>query len=91
MSVTIPFAPSTTASPPFSASVTLAGNAYTLQAVWNAYKGNWYFQLTDSNGNLIVYAALNGAPNGGTLNLVGAYVTGGSLVYYPAQSAFVTS
>jgi len=60
----IPFTPVANQSPPFQAIVTLDGQPYTLQALWNLAAQRWYAQLTDGMGNVAWYGALVGSPLG---------------------------
>ncbi|WP_423244025.1 phage baseplate plug family protein, partial [Burkholderia multivorans] len=57
MTTLVPFQPSNATTPPFQATVTLDGVAYSLSVTWNIAGMRWYVTLTDQNGNI----AWNGA------------------------------
>lgn len=84
----IPFTPSTSAAPPFSTTVTLDGAGYALATAWNFYRKDWYMQITDQNGTLIVNQPLVGSPIDSDINLVGGYFTTTTLVFRPQTGNF---
>ena len=59
---TIPFTPNNSNAPPFQALVTLDGVSYNLITMWNLYRGDWYVNLTDQSGNVIINQPLIGSP-----------------------------
>ena len=59
MTVT-PFLP--TASSIFQFQATLDGQPYTVAVLWNTFGQRWYFQITDQNGNIILFRSLVGSP-----------------------------
>jgi hypothetical protein len=60
MTATTQFLPTATAT--FSFQAVLDGQQYTVAVLWNTFGQRWYFQITDVNGNLILFAPLTGAP-----------------------------
>lgn len=79
----IPFTPSATGTP-FTAQMTLDGASYTFAARWNLYRGDWYFSLSDANGNLVVNAPLIGSPPSANVNLVPGLFTTSTIAYRPS-------
>lgn len=77
----IAFNPSPVASPPFQANVTLDGTTYSFVAMWNFYRQDWYFSLTDQTGNLIVNQPLIGSPTDTDIPLAPGMFTNSKLVY----------
>lgn len=84
----IPFTPSVTAAPPFSALVTLDGASYSLVAMWNVYAGRWYFSLTDQNGNLIINQPLIGSPPNANIYLAPGVFTSSTILFRVATQNF---
>lgn len=81
----IPFAPSTTQTPPFQVTVTLDSKPYNLTAMWNFAAQRWYASLTDASGNAAWYGALIGSPLGYDIPLaVGIFET--STILYREDS-----
>ena len=58
----IPFQPNNNAAPPFAATFTLDGTAYTGSVTWNVTGQRWYFTLSDQSGTVIWNGALIGSP-----------------------------
>jgi hypothetical protein len=85
---TIAFLPSPTATPPFQATVTLDGNSYSLVTMWNLYRGDWYYSLTDQNGNLVVNQPLIGSPPGADILLTPGLFTTSTLVFRVSTQQF---
>lgn len=85
---TIPFLPSPTNTPPFTTLVTLDGNAYTLTATWNIYRGDWYITLTDGSGNTIVNQPLIGSPPNANIYLAPGIFQTSTLVYRESTGNF---
>jgi hypothetical protein len=56
--------------------------------MWNFYRKDWYMQITDQNGTLIVNQPLIGSPTDSDINLVGGYFTATTLVYRPQTGNF---
>lgn len=84
MTTLIAFSPSASTSPPFSTTVTLDGASYALTVMWNFYRSDWYMQVTDQSGTLIVNRPLVGSPSNNAyndINLAGGYFTTSTLVY----------
>ncbi len=84
----LPFSPSPTAAPPFSAIITLDGQSYNLIAAWNFYRGDWYISLTDQSGNLIVNQPLIGSPPDANIELAPGIFSSSTLVYRPSTGNF---
>lgn len=84
----IPFNPSPTTAPPFSAILTLDGASYSLVAMWNFYRGDWYISLTDQNGNLVINQPLIGSPDGADIPLAPGVFTSSTLVYRVSTGNF---
>ena len=85
---TIPFVPSPTNSPPFTALVTLDGLSYTLTAMWNFYRGDWYITLTDGSGNIIINQPLIGSPPNSDIYLAPGIFSSSTLVYRVSTGNF---
>ncbi|MBR8141221.1 hypothetical protein KDW55_02445 [Burkholderia sp. AU19243] len=62
MTTLVPFLPSNATTPPFQATVTLDGVAYSLSVTWNIAGMRWYVTLTDQNGNVTWCGAMAGSP-----------------------------
>ena len=88
---TIPFLPNSTVAPPFQAVVTLDGNGYSLVAMWNLYRGDWYVSLTDQSGNVVVNQPLIGSPPGVVIPLFPGNFTTSTIAYYPGTGNFVVT
>jgi hypothetical protein len=85
---TIPFTPSVSDSPPFSALLTLDGASYTLVVAWNIYGQRWYFSLTDQNSNLVINQPLIGSPPDENIYLAPGIFTSSTLLYRVATNSF---
>jgi hypothetical protein len=77
----IPFQPNSTNSPPFTTLVTLDGTSYAFVAMWNFYRGGWYFSLTDQSGNRVINQPLIGSPPNADIQLAPGLFTTSTLVY----------
>lgn len=86
--IAIPFNPSQTAAPPFSAIVTLDGSAYSLSTMWNLYRGAWYLQLADQSGNLVVFQPLIGSPPNADILLAPGIFQTSTLLYRVSANQF---
>ena len=86
--VLIPFTPSPTAAPPFTAIVTLDGAPYSLATMWNLYSGRWYVSLTDQSGNLIINQPLIGSPPNYDIYLAPGIFTTSTLLYRTGTNNF---
>jgi hypothetical protein len=84
----IPFTPSTTDAPPFSALVILDGASYTLAAAWNFYGQRWYISLTDQSGNLILNQPLVGSSPNANIYLAPGMFTSSTLLYRVGTNNF---
>jgi hypothetical protein len=84
----IPFLPRTNASPPFSAVVTLDGTAYTMIVMWNFYRGDWYFLLTDEAGNIVVNQPLIGSPPNANMYLAPGLFAFSKILYRATTGNF---
>lgn len=63
MTTLIPFSPTIIAgSVPWSGTVTLDGDAYTLTAFWMLYSQEWYILLTALDGTLVFFKPMVGSP-----------------------------
>lgn len=62
MTTYIQFLPSNTATPPFSATVTMDGNTYSLSVTWNIAGQRWYLTISDQNGNVVWSGGMIGSP-----------------------------
>ena len=88
--IAIPFNPSLNGAPPFQAGVTLDGKAYTLVAMWNFVRGDWYVQLWDQNGNLVCNQPLIGSPPTIGIPLFpSAQFQTSTLIYLPSTGQFI--
>lgn len=85
---TIPFQPSPTNAPPFTALVTLDSVAYTLTAMWNFYRSDWYITLTDDSGNIVVNQPLIGSPPDSDIYLAPGYFSQSTLLYRVSTGNF---
>ena len=81
MTTIIAFTPSNNSAPPFSTSITMDGNSYGLSCFWNLYRGGWYYQLTDQNGNIVITAALVGSPLGSNIYLAPGIFQTSTILY----------
>ena len=84
----IPFQPNSTNAPPFLATVTLDGVSYSLIAMWNLYRGDWYISLIDQSGNLIVNQPLIGSPPDSNIYLAPGAFTTSTLLYRVSTGNF---
>ena len=84
----IAFDPSNSSAPPFQATVTLDGNIYSLVAMWNIYRLDYYISLTDQSGNIIVNQPLIGSPPDSDIYLAPGAFTTSTLVYRTATQTF---
>jgi hypothetical protein len=89
MTVSIPFLPSVGSSPPFQTTIMMDGAQYGLSAMWNFYRQDWYFTLTDAGGNIVLMRPLIGSPVGSPINLTFNLFTTSTLAYYPSTGNFV--
>lgn len=85
---TIQFVTSNAATPPFQAQLTLDGNPYTLVAMWNLYRGDWYVSITDQSGNLVCNSPLIGSPPNANIYLFPGLFTTSTLLYRPSTNNF---
>lgn len=84
----IPFTPSPSAAPPFSALVTLDGSSYTLVTAWNFYAQRWYVSITDQNGNLICNQPLIGSPPNANIYLFPGIFTSSTVAFRVSTQSF---
>lgn len=84
----IPFTPSNTAAPPFQVTVTLDGNAYSMQTRWSAYIGDWMVSITDSSGVLKCNMPLIGSPPNSDIPLFPGLFTTSITVFRQAAQQF---
>jgi hypothetical protein len=84
----VPFQPNPTSSPPFTAQVTLDGAGYTLTCTWSLYRNDWYMQITDQNGNLVINQPLIGSPSNADIYLAPGMFTSSTLVYRVSTQNF---
>jgi hypothetical protein len=88
--IATPFVPSNTIQFVFAA--ILDGASYTVATVWNIYRQDYYVQISDSSGNLIVNRARVGSPAGSPsaadINLVFGYFSTNTLVWRPSTGNF---
>lgn len=84
----IAFLPSVSGAPPFSAVVALDGATYSLVVMWNFYRGDWYFSLTDAFGNLIINQPLIGSPPNANIYLAPGIFTSSTMVYRVSTGNF---
>ena len=89
MATLIPFKPNGNAAPPFQATVILDGASYSLVAMWNLYRGDWYVSLTDQNGTLLVWQPLIGSPPGTSIPLGPGFFKASTLSYDVASGNFI--
>ena len=85
---TIPFTPNNSASPPFQAVVTLDGSSYSISTMWNSYRSDWYIQLRDQSGNLLVNQPLIGSPPSSDIPLFPDTLTTSTILYRVATQQF---
>lgn len=88
MTTLIAFTPSATASPPFTATITLDGAQYGLSVAWNAYAGRWYYSLVDQNQNTTITAALVGSPSGSDILLAPGLFSTSTILYRVSTGNF---
>lgn len=81
MTTLIPFSPNNTASPPFSAPLTLDGTSYTGNVTWNVYGQRWYISIVDQNGNAVWTGPLIGSPSGYDIPLAPGVFSASTLLY----------
>jgi hypothetical protein len=86
--ITVPFNPSPTAAPPFTAVVNLDGASYSLTAMWNFYRGAWYVSLTDQSGYLVIFQPLIGSPPDANIYLAPGIFKTSTLLYRVSTAAF---
>lgn len=79
--IVIPFQPNPTTSPPFQTLLTLDGQSYSFVAMWNLYRGDWYFSLTDQAGNRVINQPLIASPPDSDIPLAPTLFTTSTLVY----------
>lgn len=77
----ISFAPNNSASPPFSATVTLDNVSYQLIVTWNIAGQRWYASLQDQSGVAIWTGALVGSPLGYDILLAPGIFQSSTLLY----------
>jgi len=77
----VPFSPSLTAVPPWTAQLTLDGLPYQAVAAWNIAGQRWYLSLTDSNANVVWYGPLIGSPLSSDIQLAPGIFSASTLVY----------
>lgn len=81
MTTYIAFEPSDTTTPPFQATLTLDGAQYNFVGLWSQYRGDWYFQITDQSGNVVIMSALIGSPDNFDIDLAPGIFATSTLVY----------
>lgn len=81
MTTYVAFAPSETAIPPFQATLTLDGASYNFVALWSQYRGDWYYQIIDQSGNVVIMAALIASPDSFDIKLAPGIFSTSTLVY----------
>jgi len=86
---TIAFNPSATSSPPFQATVTLDGQAFSLTTMWNFYRGWWYALLTDQSNNRIWFGPLIESPPNDVIPLAPNTFKTSVLSYSESTAQFV--
>lgn len=84
----VPFAPSPTSSPPFSAQIVLDNAPYTLVAIWSVYRSDWYVSLIDANGTTVITQPLIGSPADSTIYLASGLFMVSTLAYRSATQSF---
>jgi hypothetical protein len=77
----IPFAPSSTQTPPFQVTVALDGKPYNLTAMWNFAAQRWYASLTNASGSATWYGALVGSPLGYDIPLAPGIFTVSTILF----------
>lgn len=88
MTTTISFQPNSNKTPPFSAIVTLDGSSYTLAAMWNFYRGDWYIQLINQTGQIVLNQPLISSPQGFDILLAPGLFTTSTLVFRESTGQF---
>lgn len=81
MTTFIAFAPSTNGTPPFQTVVTLDGAAYSLVCVWNVYRQEWYYSLTDQPQNVVSFMPLVGSPPNADIYLAPGIFTTSTILF----------
>ncbi|VWD20894.1 phage baseplate plug family protein [Burkholderia contaminans] len=81
MTTLVPFQPSNATTPPFQATITLDGVAYSLSVTWNIAGMRWYVTLTDQNGNIAWNGAMVGSPLGFDILLAPGVFSTSTLLY----------
>ncbi|MDE2469452.1 MAG: hypothetical protein KGL35_12075 [Bradyrhizobium sp.] len=81
MTTYIPFAPSPNAIPPFQTIVTLDGKQYSLICVWNVYRQDWYYTISDQAGNVVITQPLIASPTTSDIYLAPGIFTTSTLLY----------
>jgi hypothetical protein len=87
----IAFSPSNSASPPFSATVTLDNVSYQLVVTWNIAGQRWFASLQDQSGTAIWSGALVGSPLGYDILLAPGIFTSSTLLYRADTGNFEVS
>jgi hypothetical protein len=82
----ITFAPSATASPPFSFQFTVSGVSYNGQCTFNVARQDWYLQILDSNNNLLINHPLVSSLVTAPQNLAPGIFTNATISYNAANA-----
>ena len=88
--ITVPFVASSTTL--FSFSAVFDGSTYIVSTPWNLYRQDYYVEIRDTSGNLIVHRARVGSPAGAPssvdINLLFGYFFTNTLVWRPSTGNF---
>lgn len=81
MTTFIPFAPSSTQTPPFQVTVTLDSASYNLTAMWNFAAQRWYVSLVNASNSVAWYGAMVGSPLNYDIPLAPGVFTTSTILY----------
>lgn len=70
MTTLIPVAISDTNAPPWTGQVTLDGQAYTVNILWNLHGQRYYLQIVNGSGSTVLFTPLIGSPLDFSIDLV---------------------
>ncbi|MGC9216169.1 phage baseplate plug family protein [Acidithiobacillus sp.] len=89
MTTYIAFAPKSTGIP-WTANLTLDGQAYKARAAWNIVGQRWYLSLADASGTVVWYGPIIGSPMDYDILLAPGVFSASTLLYRADTGNFET-
>lgn len=91
MTTIVPLSLNNSTAPPFSYVFTLDGASYLGSVVWNVTAQRYYFQLQDSDANVVWNGPLVGSPLSYDIPLAPGIFTSSTIVYQEDSGQFIVT